>query len=70
MTVLRCFLAREEYMLQKSLRTMENSGICVYVAFGRERLFKIFYALGCDALVGPEVEEKFQGACPCWLGAG
>lgn len=68
MTVLRCFLAREEYMLQKSLRTMENS--VFYVAFGRERLFKIFYALGCDALVGPEVEEKFQGACPCWLGAG
>lgn len=68
MTVLRCFLAREEYMLQKSLKTMDNS--VFYVAFGRERLFKIFCALGCDALVGPEVEEKFQGAYPCWLGAG
>lgn len=41
------------------------------VAFGRGRLFKAFYDLGYDALVGPEVEEKFQGACaaghPCWL---
>lgn len=41
------------------------------MAFGRGRLLKTFCALGCDALVGPEVEEEFQGECaasdPCWL---